>query len=66
MNRTDLKRKLLNERGDTCDYCGKAGATDMHLLSAVRHLATVKYSMLGIAHYCIMNHVTCNSGRPNN
>ena len=28
--REELKWRLLQERGDTCDYCGEAGATDMH------------------------------------
>ena len=59
MNRTDLKRTILNERGDTCDYCGEAGATDLHEW-LVKRSALPRNSKIFDARNCALLHHLCH------
>ena len=59
MNRTDLKRTILNERGDTCDYCGKAGATDLHEW-LVKRSALPRNKKIFDARNCSLLHHLCH------
>jgi hypothetical protein len=60
MNRTDLKHQLLDERGDTCDYCGKAGATDMHEWLIKRSTSPRNSKIFDARNCALLHHEPCH------
>ena len=62
--RAELKGRLFQERGNTCDYCGKDGATDMHEWLIKRSAVPKGKQQLKIfdERNCALLHHTCHLG----
>jgi len=62
--RAELKWRLFQERGNTCDYCGKDGATDMHEWLIKRSAVPKGKQQLKIfdERNCALLHHTCHLG----
>ena len=62
--RAELKGRLFQERGNTCDYSGKDGATDMHEWLIKRSAVPKGKQQLKIfdERNCALLHHTCHLG----